>query len=139
MGGSGKIKVIDQLAFNQEITIIGMGDTNEKEEKPLKLQYANVKRISDKECFKKAYPKTKSMKKKEKKQTSTSAILTFETFRGVENSGFCIKVNSILFLKGHSHASDRGKSWQGRVIITTIRSGQIRPRRVLIAQTQLNI
>ena len=94
--GDSKIKVIDDLHFNQEITIIGMGDTNKKEKKPLKLQYATVTRIPDKKCFKKSYPKVSDSRWLEPK-----SLLIFETFRGVKNSGFCVKVNSIL--KSHSH------------------------------------
>ena len=109
--GNSNIKVIDDLHFNQEITIIGMGDTNKKEKKPLKLQYATVTRIPDKKCFKKSYPKVSDSWGLEPK-----SLLIFETFRGVKNSGFCVKVNSIL--KSHSHVTVTGK----KLVILTAQS-----------------
>ena len=112
--GDSKIKVIDDLHFNQEITIIGMGDTNKKEKKPLKLQYATVTRIPDKKCFKKSYPKVSDSRWLEPK-----SLLIFETFRGVKNSGFCVKVNSIL--KSHSHVTVTGK----KLVILTAQSSSI--------------
>ena len=45
--------------LNQDITIVGMGNVNKNGKKPLILQYAKVKQITAKQCYKKWFPKKK--------------------------------------------------------------------------------
>ena len=45
--------------LNQDITIVGMGEVNKHGEKPSTLQYASVKQLTGKRCFKNRYPKKK--------------------------------------------------------------------------------
>ena len=62
-------------ALNQDITIVGMGDVNKNGKKPLTLQYATVKQITGKQCFKKWNPKKKIPK----------------SFSNEQIRGFCVR------------------------------------------------
>ena len=64
--------------LNQDITIVGMGKTKKNGKKPLTLQFATVKQITGKQCFKKWYPKKEIPK----------------TISNEEKKGFCIRGNN---------------------------------------------
>ena len=64
--------------LNQDITIVGMGKTKKNGKKPLTLQFATVKQITGKQCFKKWYPNQEIPK----------------TLSNEEKKGFCIRGNN---------------------------------------------
>ena len=47
----------DLPSRTQDITIVGMGLTEENKERPSKLQYAKVRQLTAIQCFQKNYPK----------------------------------------------------------------------------------
>ena len=61
--------------LNQDITIVGMGKVNKNGKKPLTLQYATVKQLTGKQCFKKWFPKKKIPK----------------SLSNEEKRGFCVR------------------------------------------------
>ena len=73
--------------LNQDITIVGMGEVNKHGEKPSTLQYATVKQLTGKRCFKNRYPKKKIP----------------NSFSNDEKRGFCVRGdNKELICQGDS-------------------------------------
>ena len=77
----------DLPSRTQDITIVGMGLTEENKERPSKLQYAKVRQLTAKQCFQKNYPKKEIP----------------ENLSNIENRGFCVRgENNEMTCKGDS-------------------------------------
>ena len=75
--GKHVLKTIESLKFDQEITIVGIGQLNKHDNnvKNRKLQYGTVNRIDEKKCYQTWYPNKRIP----------------DNFYEIENTGLCVK------------------------------------------------